>query len=478
MNYRMILHTLGWVLNFEAVCMLLPLLCAVCYQEPCALIFAACIAICLFVGVILTRHAPKKKSFYAKEGFVIVALSWILMSVFGCLPFLLSGAIPRFADAFFETVSGFTTTGASILTDVEALPKSLLFWRSFTHWIGGMGVLVFLVAILPLSGGDNLYLVKAESPGPSISKLVPRIRSSAKILYEIYTVMTLVEIIFLLCGKMPLFDAITISFGTAGTGGFAIRNSGMADYSAYIQNVITVFMLLFGVNFSLYYLLLLRKFKEFIHSDELRFYLGIVLFAIICIWINIAPQFQSVWTALKHSAFQVASIITTTGYSTLDFDLWPTFSKTILVILMFVGACAGSTGGGIKVSRILILLKSIVKELKLTAHPRSTHKITMDNRLIEHETIRSVNVFIAAYAAIFIVSMLLISLDNFDFTSTFTAVATAINNIGPGLSAFGPVRNFSGLSDLSKYVMSFNMLAGRLEIFPILILFSPYTWKK
>ena len=478
MNYKIVLHTLGWVLNFEAVCMLLPLVCAVICQEPSAMVFAACIAVCLLAGILLTLRHPKNKSIYAKEGFVIVALSWIVMSIFGCLPFILSGAIPRFADAFFETVSGFSTTGASILTDVEALPKSILLWRSFTHWIGGMGVLVFLVAILPLSGGGNLYLIKAESPGPSISKLVPKIRSSAKILYEIYTVMTLLEIILLLLGKMPLFDAITLSFGTAGTGGFAVRNSGIADYSTYCQNVITVFMLLFGVNFSLYYLLLLRKFKEFIHSDELRFYLGIVLFATVGIWINIAPQFPDIWTALKHSAFQVASIITTTGYSTTDFDLWPSFSKTILVVLMFVGACAGSTGGGVKVSRVVILLKSIVKELKLTAHPRSAHKITMDNRLIEHETIRSINVFIAAYAAIFIASILIISLDNFNFTENFTAVATAINNIGPGLDAFGPTRNFSALSDLSKYVMSFNMLAGRLEIFPILILFSPYTWKK
>lgn len=478
MNYKVVLHTLGWVLNFEALCMLLPLICAAVYGEPYTLTFAVCIAVCLFFGILCTVNIPKNRSMYSREGYITVALSWIALSIFGALPFYFSGTIPRFEDALFETVSGFTTTGASILTDVDAMPRCMLFWRSFTHWIGGMGVLVFLVAILPLSGGTNMHLLRAESPGPSVGKLVPKIKSTAKILYGIYTVLTIIQIILLLCGGMSLFEALTISFGTAGTGGFAVRSSGMADYSSYIQNVVTVFMIIFGIDFSVYYLILMRRFKSALRSDEVRAYLGIIAAATVIICINSYGAFRGLGDALKHSAFQVASIITTTGYATVDFDRWPELSKAVLVVLMFIGACAGSTGGGIKVSRIVILFKTIVKELKITAHPKSVHKVTMSGRQIEHETVRAINVFIASYLMIFVASFLILSIDNFSFTTNFTAVATTINNVGPGLDLVGPVRNFSIYSPLSKLVMIFNMLVGRLEIFPMLILFSPYTWKK
>lgn len=479
MNYKVIMHTLGWVIGFEGICMLLPLICSLCYGENFIVTtFAVCIAICLFVGLALTRLAPKNRAMYAKEGFLTVGLSWIVMSVFGALPFVISGAIPSYIDALFETVSGFTTTGASILKDIEVLPKGILFWRSFTHWIGGMGVLVFLVAILPLSGGNNFYMMKAESQGPAVGKIVPRVRATAKILYQIYAVFTVVEIVLLLAGGMNLFEAVTTAFGTAGTGGFGVRNSSMGEYSSYIQSVVTIFMIIFGVDFSMYYLLLIKRGKDVWRSEELRVYLEIIIISTLIITFNVMGMYDGFGEALKHGAFQVASIMTTTGYATTDFDLWPELSKTILVVLMFIGACAGSTGGGIKVSRIIIMLKSVVKSLKISAHPKSTHKITMNGRAIEHETIRGVNVFIISYLAIFVLSMLIISLDNFDFTTNFTAVASAINNIGPGLEAVGPTQNFSPFSSLAKIVFIFDMLAGRLGIFPILILFSSHTWKK
>lgn len=478
MNYKIILHTLGWVLNIEAAAMLLPLICAVAFGEPYVALFAFCIALCLLFGLPLTIKKPPKKSMYAREGFITVALSWIVLSIFGAFPFFISGFIPNFIDALFETVSGFTTTGASILTDVEALPKSLLFWRSFTHWIGGMGVLVFLVALLPLSGGNNLYLIKAESPGPSVSKLVPKVRSTAKILYEMYLGLTIIEIILLLLGGLDLFSALTLSFGSAGTGGFAILNSGCASYSPYVQNVITVFILLFGIDFSLYYLLLLGKFKSILHSEELKSYLGIVALSIIVIAFNCRHLYESLETTFRHAAFQVASIITTTGYSTTDFNLWPELSKTILVTLMFMGACAGSTGGGIKVSRIIILVKSIFKEISTAIHPKSVRKLTLNKRPVEHEVVRGVNVYMAAYIIIFVVSILVISLDNFNFTTNFTAIAATLNNIGPGLDAVGPTQNLSVFSSLSKLVMIGDMLIGRLEIFPILVLFAPSSWRK
>lgn len=479
MNFKAIKNTLGLVLMFEAACMLLPLICAAVYKESdCVLIFALCCAICLGTGLLMQIKPPKKKRIYAKDGYVIVALSWIIMSLFGAIPFMLTKTTASFADALFETVSGFTTTGASILPDLDVVPRSILFWRSFSHWIGGMGVLVFLVALFPLSGGSNMHILKAESPGPAVSKLVPKIRSTAKILYTIYFAFTALEVVLLLLGGSPLFDALTLSFGTAGTGGFAILNSGLADYSSYIQIVITVFMIMFGIDFSLYYLVLCGKAKTAVKSEELRGYLAIIAAAIALIAFNCRGLFANAAEAIKHSAFQVASIITTTGYSTVDFDLWPQLSKTILVALMFVGACAGSTGGGMKVSRIIIAFKSIIKEIKVTAHPKVTYKICMNGRMVEHETVRAVNAYLVAYFFILVASVLIISIDNLDFTSNVTAVVSAMNNIGPGLSKVGPVRNFSVYSPLSTLVLTFDMLAGRLEIFPILVLFSPYTWKE
>ncbi|MBE7032228.1 MAG: TrkH family potassium uptake protein [Ruminococcaceae bacterium] len=478
MNYRLIFNVLGLTLMLEAACLILPMICAIYYGEAELWAFVIASAICLAAGSLLKCIRTKNHRMYAKEGFAMVSLSWIFMSLFGAIPFVISGTIPNYIDALFETVSGFTTTGATILRDVEVLPKSILFWRSFTHWIGGMGVLVFLVSLVKLSGGNNLYLLKAESTGPSVGKLVPKVQATAKILYGIYTTLTVVELVLLLFGGMSFFEAITTAMGTAGTGGFGVRNSSIAGYSSYIQVVVTVFMLIFGVDFSIYYLILIRKFSTAFRSEELRWYLGIVAVSIILICINVVGTFQSVGEALKHSAFQVASIITTTGFATDDFNLWPEFSKVILVLLMFVGACAGSTGGGMKVSRILIATKTIIKELKITAHPKSTHKITINGRMVEHETIRSINVYMIAYFVIFAASLLLISFDNFNFTANFTAVAATINNIGPGLDMVGPTGNFADFSGLSKIIFVLDMLVGRLEVFPMLILFSPYTWKK
>ncbi len=478
MNFRVILNTLGWVLNCEGICMILPLICAFIYKEADIYTFLICMAICLFFGIILVSIKPKNKNMYAREGFIITALSWILISVFGSIPYLLSGSIPSVIDAIFETASGFTTTGASILTDVEVLPKSILMWRSFTHWIGGMGVLVFLIAFLPLSGGSNVYMIKAESPGPSVSKLVPKVRTTAKILYGIYLIMTIIQIFILLLSKMELFDALTLTFGTAGTGGFAVKNSGLAEYTSIQQIIITVFMIFFGVDFTFYYLILKKDIKSAFKMEEVRTYLGIILIAIIFISINCFNLYPTLFDNIKHTAFQVGSLVTTTGYSTVNFDLWPEFSKVILILLMFIGACAGSTGGGIKVSRIAIFIKSIFKEIKIAARPRSTHKVKFNGKAVKHEVIRVVNVYMAAYILIFFASVLIISFDNFDFTTNFTSVLATMNNIGPGLSEVGPVRNFSVFSPLSKIVLTLNMLIGRLEIFPFLILISPHTWKK
>jgi len=459
--------------------MLLSLLCAFVYKENKIInTWIISIFLCLLVSFILSWKRPQNREFYAREGFVSVALSWIVMSIFGAIPFYISGYIPNIVDAVFETASGFTTTGASILNDIEALPRSLLFWRSFTHWIGGMGVLVFLVAVIPLSGSNNFFLIKAESPGPNVSKLVPRVKHTAKILYEIYIVFTLVEIIMLMCGEMNFFEAVTHSFGTAGTGGFGVKNTSISGYSSYSQIVITVFMFIFGVDFSLYHLILMRKPLYIFKSTEFKTYFAVILSAIILISVNCMGIFHSLGEAIKHSAFQVVSIITTTGYATCDFDIWPEFSKAIILILMFAGACAGSTGGGVKISRLVILLKSIVKEVRISAHPKTTIKLKMNSRPVEHETVRAVNVYMAAYIAIFTLSFLIITLDNMDFTTNFTSVLTTLNNVGPGLSAVGPTRNFSHFSDLSKIVLTINMIIGRLEIFPLIVLVSPYTWKK
>lgn len=479
MNFRIIIYILGLVLKIETAAMALPLICAFCYKETSEInTFIICMAICLATGILLSAKTPKNKAMYAKEGFSTVALSWIVLSLFGALPFFISGYIPNYIDAFFEIVSGFTTTGASVLTDVESLPRSILMWRSFSHWLGGMGVLVFLLAIQPITGGSSVYLIKAESPGPSVSKLVPKVRSTALLLYGIYIALTVIQTFLMLGGGEDLFTALTLTFGTAGTGGFSILNSGIASYSAYTQYVITIFMILFGVDFTLYYILIFKDLKTIIKSDEVKTYFIIIISAIVLIFINTRGIFASVEEALRHIAFTVGSVITTTGYATTDYNAWPEFSKTIIVALMFIGACAGSTGGGIKVSRIIILFKSIIKEIRTIAHPRTVLKIKMNGTLVEHETVRSVNVYMSAYVIIFSVALLLISLDNFDFTTNFTAIAATINNIGPGLNAVGPAGNFSQFSGLSKLVMSICMLTGRLEIFPMLILFSPRSWKK
>ena len=478
MNYRIIAYIVGWVFNLQAIFMVLPCIAAVIYQEEELYDFLIPIILCLAIGLFLTRKKPRNKVFYIKDGCVTVALSWIVLSISGALPFMISGSIPHPIDAIFETVSGFTTTGSSILTDVEVLPHSIIFWRSFTHWIGGMGVLVFLLSLLPLAGGYHMNLMRAESPGPSVSKLVPKVQSTAKILYTIYFGMTVLQIIFLLLGRMPLFDALCITFGSAGTGGFGIKNDSMGSYSTYCQVVTTIFMIAFGVNFSAYYLILTKKFRQAFSIEEVRGYLGIIAAAIVIIAFNTRHLFSGIGTAVQQAAFQVGSIITTTGYSTTDFNQWPSLSKAVLVLLMFIGACAGSTGGGIKVSRILLLCKAARKELQLYLHPNAVKKIKMDQKLVSHEMMRSTNIFLTVYLIIFAVSVLIVSIDNFDLVSTFTSVATTLNNIGPGLEVAGPLGNFSSFSYLSKSVMIFDMLAGRLEIFPLLLLFCRGTWKR
>lgn len=478
MNYSIIIYIIGWILKLEAAFMLLPGITAIIYREKTGLVFLITMAICLAAGIPLTRKKPKQKAFYTKEGFVTVALSWIVLSIMGAVPFVLSGAIPHPIDALFETVSGFTTTGASILSDVECLPHCVLIWRSFTHWIGGMGVLVFILSLLPLTGGYHMNLMKAESPGPSVGKLVPKVQSTAKILYSIYLGLTLLQIILLLCGKMPLFDTLCTAFGTAGTGGFGIKNNSIAGYSTYIQVVVTIFMILFGINFNVYFFLLTKKFTQAFKCEEVRYYLGIIAVAIIIITFNVRHMFGSVGEALQHASFQVGSIITTTGFATTDFNLWPQVSRTILIILMFVGACAGSTGGGIKVSRFVILCKTIRKELHLYIHPNAVKKIKMDQKIVPHEVVRATNIFLIVYVLIFFGSVFLIAFDNFDYTTNFTAVAATLNNIGPGLELVGPTQNFNIFSYFSKSILIFDMLAGRLEIFPLLLLFVRDTWKK
>ena len=479
MNYRIIFHMAGRVLLAEAGLLVLPLAVSLLYREDCAWAVLASMAVAAVLGGLLTLLArPRSHKFFSREGYIIVALAWVLLSAVGALPFWFSREIPSYADAFFETVSGFTTTGASILTDVEAMSHGLLFWRSFTHWVGGMGVLVFLLSLLPLTGGSHVNLMKAESPGPQVDKLVPKVQSTAKILYGIYLALTVIEFIFLLFGRMSVFDAMLTAFGTAGTGGFGFLNDSFASFSPYIQWVVTIFMILFGVNFNAYFLLLMRRFRRAAASEEVRAYFLIIAVAVGIITCNIYSMYNGLGEALRHAAFQVGSIITTTGFSSCDFDLWPTLSKEILVMLMFVGACAGSTGGGMKVSRLLLLGKSLKKELKQALHPQVVAPIRMDGKLVNHETIRATNVYVAAYLFIFAASFLLISLDGFDMVTNFTAIAATLNNIGPGLNQVGPMMNFGGYSNPAKLVMIFDMLAGRLEIFPMLVLFLPDTWRR
>ncbi len=479
MNFAMVRYIIGFILQFECAFLLLPCIVGICYGEFKEALFYLFTAIgCFICGRLLRLRQPKQRELYAREGFASVALSWFIMSLFGAIPFVLTGEIPHFIDALFETISGFTTTGASILTNVEALSRTSLFWRSFTHWIGGMGVFVFIMAILPMMGGSTMNLMKAESPGPSVNKLVPKVKDTAKILYLLYIGITILQVIVLcLCG-MTFFDSVTTTFGTVGTGGFGIRNDSLGGYSPLIQIVVTIFMILSGVNYTVYFCLLSKQFKEAFSIEEVRWYFFIILGSIAIIVWDCHSLYTSLSETLRHAAFQVGSIITTSGFSTVDFNAWPQLSKTVLVLLMFVGACAGSTGGGIKVSRIVILIKALRKELSMMIHPRMIKKIKMDGHTISHETLRSTNVFISVYFLILFLSVLLIGIDEYDFTTNFTAVAATLNNIGPGLELVGPAQNFALFSPFSKCVLIFDMLAGRLELFPMLIVLMPSCWKK
>ena len=482
MNFKMMGRLMAQILTIESLFMLPALFISLYHGEDAAtrgfLYTLALMLVLEGILFLLCRKAPD--GFYAKEGMVCVGLSWVFLSLVGCLPFYISREIPRYIDAFFEIVSGFTTTGASILSDVEALSRGLLYWRSFSHWLGGMGVLVFLLAIGPGSNekGFTMHLLRAESPGPDVGKLVPRMRKTAGILYVLYILLTVLNLIFLLIGKMPLFDAVCTAFGTAGTGGFGIKNDSMAGYSPYIQNVTTVFMALFGINFSCYYLLLLRQWKGVFKDEELRLYLGIVFGSILLIVLNLRGYYDTLEETIRHAAFQVSSIITTTGFATTDFDLWPSFSKAILMGLMIVGACAGSTGGGLKCARLLLLLKSLRRNIRQILQPRKVMLIRSNGRTVDEKILDNANAYLAAYVTIIVVSYLLISLDGFSIGTNLTAVLACFNNIGPGLEDVGPTCNFSGYSTFSKLILIMDMLAGRLEIFPILALLSRGTWKR
>ena len=480
MNRRMIFSTLGKLTLSEALLMVLPLIVSLIYGEfKVALSFLITIAIAFVIGFLLHKcFKPQNQVIYAKEGFIIVAFGWLIMSAIGSLPFVLSGDIPSYVDAFFETVSGFTTTGASILRDVEALSRGSLFWRSFTHWVGGMGVLVFIMAILPSISDRSIHIMRAEMPGPIVGKIVPRARETARILYIIYFAFTLIEVILLLVGGMPFYDSLVHSFGTAGTGGFGIKADSVASYTPYLQWVITIFMFLFGVNFNLYYLLLLKKVRSVVKSTEFWAYLGVTVAATAVICVNIMPMFENFGDALRASAFQVSSIITTTGYSTVDFNLWPTLSKTVLICLMFVGACAGSTGGGFKITRLVMIFKSINQEIKRMIHPRSVSAVKFEGKTLDKTTINGLSAYLAIYVILFITVVLFISFEPFDFETTFSAALSCFNNIGPGIGAVGPMGSYADYSAFSKIVLSFAMLFGRLEIYPLLIALIPSTWTK
>ena len=478
MNTRIVANILGKVLLIEAVLMLLPLVCSLIARES-ILPFLFTILILVAVGALLNAIRPKNQDIYAREGFVCVSASWLLMSFFGCLPFVFSGDIPFFVDAFFETVSGFTTTGATILSQVEGMTRGGMFWRLFTHWVGGMGVLVFIMAVLPASGGNYMHIMRAEVPGPTVGKLVPRIRQTARILYLIYIGLTALEVILLLCGGMSFYEALLHSFATAGTGGFSTRNASIGAYnSPYIETVIATFMMIFGVNFNIYYLLLLGQFRSVFRSEELRIYLGGIAVAVVLIAANIASQVGGFVQGLRYSYFQVTTIVSTTGFGTADFNQWPEFSKWILFLLMFVGGCAGSTAGGLKLSRIIILLKSFIHEVRKQAVPARVQRIWFEGRPVEAQTVNSVHVFTAVYFLILLLCGLGCALDNCDFTTSMTASLACLSNVGPGLSMVGPSGNYSFLSWWVKLMLSMEMLLGRLEIFPLVYLFSPQVWKK
>ena len=479
MNYKMVSKTVGRLLQAEALLLLLPMAVSIYFKENLLYVYGIVIALVLLAGSLLTLPKPKKRTIYAREGFAIVSLSWILMSFFGALPFVISGAIPSFVDAFFETVSGFTTTGASILKSIETLPKSILFWRSFTHWIGGMGVIVFVLAILPQKDMQSMHILRAEVPGPTVGKLVSKTTVTARILYIIYGVLTVAEIIALLCCEMPLYDSVTTAFATAGTGGFSVKNASIAAYNNLgAEVVISLFMLLFGINFNLFYLLLIKQFKRVFKSEELWTYLAVIGVSVLLITFNIYPMVETLGTALRQAGFQVISIITTTGFVTANFGQWPAMSQMVLVVLMFLGACAGSTGGGLKVGRMIILVKAAFRELRRAINPNRVKAIKLDGAVIEKDVVITTSTYFVIYMFIIGISALILTIDNFDFTTTVTAVVTCINNVGPGLAAVGPVENFADFSNFSKLVLSANMLIGRLEIFPIIILFMRSTWKK
>ena len=479
MNTKMVRYILCRMLGVEAALLLVPVLVAVIYQEKCGIVFLIPIVILCLLFWVAGRKRPEHGQIYGKEGMVIVALAWILWSLFGAMPFTLSGYIPSYVDAFFETVSGFTTTGSSIIPDVEVLPHCLLFWRSFTHWIGGMGVLVFVLVVTSLDRKNSMYLMRAEVPGPEADKLVPKARRTAKILYGMYFALTAVETVFLMAGGMSFFDALLHAFSTAGTGGFSNKNASVGFFdSAYIDGVISVFMILFGINFNLYFLFLLKEWKTALKNEELWVYLGIIGASMAAITGNILHIYGNIFRAFRYASFQVASVITTTGFCTADYDRWPELSKMILMSLMFVGACAGSTGGGIKVSRLVILWKSVRQEVRKILHPNAVTVIRVNGRKIGQDTLRNVNIYLACYVLILVVSTLLVSIDNFDFATSFSGVLTTLSNVGPGISQVGPVMNFHKFSVLSKLVFCFDMLAGRLEIFPYLLLFSPDLWRR
>ncbi len=480
MNYKMVAYLLGRILIIMGCLMCLPMIIALVLRERTSFGFVIAVMLQLLLGSICVFKKPEHKEIYAKEGFVIVAGVWLLTSLFGAIPFYLSGEIPSFMDAFFETVSGFTTTGASILNDVESLSYSALFWRSFTHWIGGMGVLVFVMAILPKAHvSQSIHIMRAEVPGPQAGKLVARMRGTARILYGIYIVMTAIEVICLMIAGMPFYDSLLHAFSTAGTGGFGIKNASVAAYnSVSIDVIITIFMALFGINFSLFYLLLTRNMLQVLKDEELHWYFAIVIVAMLLIGINIMPQYQNFWEALRYASFQVVSIITTTGFITANYEQWPVLSQTILMILLFMGACAGSTGGGIKISRVIILLKSAFCEMRHQLRPRSVTPVRLGGKVLDERVVGSVMSYMCIYVFVFIASQLLLGLDTFSYTTNFSAVATCLNNVGPGLDAVGPVCNFSGFSAFSKLILSFDMLAGRLELLPMVVLLAPSTWRR
>ena len=478
MNFTMVSYIIGWILQIEAAFLLLPAIVGFCYGEGNkSFVFIVTALASFLLGLIIKLKKPKTHDLYTREGFATVAIGWIAMSIVGAVPFFATGEIPNFVDALFESVSGFTTTGGSILNDVEALSHACLFWRSFTHWIGGMGVFVFIMAIFPIMGGYSINLMRAESTGPAVGKLVPRVQKTALILYALYLGLTIIGcVVYIICG-MSFFEAVTTIFGTVGTGGYGVLNTSITTYNPAIQWAITVFMILSGINYSVYFCLIRRQFKDAFSISEVKWYLGIILVSTAVIAFNIRGLYSPA-DSIRHAAFQVGSIITTTGFSTADFDLWPMLSKSILVLLMFCGACSGSTGGGMKISRWLIMAKTIRKELSTMIHPRQVKKIHMDGHVVEHETVRATNVYLASYFFIMLISVVLISIDNFDFTTNFTGVVAMLNNIGPGLGLVGPTGNFAMFGIFSKLVLIFDMLAGRLELFPMLIILNPACWRK